>query len=634
MLKASQLSLNRLLDISQKSEMSIADHPMTIMSIDAWGGLRKDLISTLGIERAKRLLIRYGWNNGKNEAKLLKKSVRWADNYEWLIAGSKMHHLTGRVFSYPETFNVDMEQGTFDVEGYWIDSYEAKEHLKYFQHHHEPVCYFLIGYAGGYTSECMGKTIIFKEMGCKGSKDDHCSYKAKTLEQWGEEIEEELFYYKDIDTSDELDLMYRRVEQQKNKLKIGNTLSNNLTEAMLEGEKMTTFAEIISKSVHCPVVIENNQFDLLAKYGEMPGMKEEITARSVHNQIDEILEGSRRISIDLKDKTYRLLTVPIIFRKQVNGFITMAVNNLNDDFHFDLLERAASITALFIQNERIEMETKERLKGELADELLNNSEESVKDELINRFRTLGYDLSNPHYVFHIEIDNEIMEYSDFSEKRKDYYKIKEKLLFLLKRDMDMNGKYTLLINSKTNYIQLIASEELIKNKRMTAKVYGEKILSRLGKQMYSIYIGVSDATEKVDEFSKQAREAKKAVDLAKKRTKESTVILSRELGHLSLFLNASEPEELKAFAKSKLGPLMEYDKNRSTSFLQTLYSYAENGFNLHKTARTTHVSISGMKYRIQKIEELLGLNLSDSNCRFELQLSLQILLALDKMSIV
>lgn len=634
MLKANQLSLDRLLEVIKKSDTLLADHPMTITSIDAWGGLRKDLISTLGIERAKRLLIRYGWNTGKCEAKMLRESVQWADDYEWLIAGTKMHHLTGRVFSYPETFNVDMEKGTFHVEGYWIDSYEAKEHLKYFPHHHEPICYFLMGYAGGYTSECMGKTIIFKEIQCVGKNDSHCSYKAKTLEQWGDEIEEELFYYKDIDISDELDIMYRRVEQQKQKLKIGYTLSNDLTEAMLEGKSLARFAEIIGKSVHCPVVIENNQFDILGRYGDLPGLKEEITAKAVNNQIHDILEGNRRIVIDLKDKTYKLLSVPIILRNQVYGFITMAVNDSNDDFNFDLLERAASITALYIQNKRIEIETEERLKGEIADELLNNFDNCDKGEIINRSRTLGHELLNPHYIFYIDIDRGGNEHSDDSEKMKDYTKLKDKLLYILKEDMDTYGKHNLLMNAKTNYIQLIVSAEFIRKRLITAKEYGEKILKKLGKHRFSVYIGVSNSTKGINDYCKQAKEAKKAVELAKKRTKKSTVILSSELGHLSLFLNAKEPEELKAFAISKLSPLLDYDKNRCTSFLQTLYSYSENGFNLHKTARKMHVSISGMKYRIQKIEELLEVDLSNSNCRFELQLSLQILLALDEISIV
>ncbi|WP_376781683.1 PucR family transcriptional regulator [Sporosarcina ureae] len=51
---------------------------------------------------------------------------------------------------------------------------------------------------------------------------------------------------------------------------------------------------------------------------------------------------------------------------------------------------------------------------------------------------------------------------------------------------------------------------------------------------------------------------------------------------------------------------------------------------MHKTAREMSISISGMRYRILKIEELLLINLSNSNSRFEIQMALQIYLLLGK----
>ena len=72
---------------------------MILSSTDAWGVLRKDLIDTLGIQRAKRFLLRYGWNCGKNEARMLKDMVEWDSDLDWLVAGSQMHQIGGRVSS-------------------------------------------------------------------------------------------------------------------------------------------------------------------------------------------------------------------------------------------------------------------------------------------------------------------------------------------------------------------------------------------------------------------------------------------------------------------------------------------------------------------------------------------------------
>src|SRR5699024_10332495 len=117
-------------------------------------------------------------------------------------------------------------------------------HLRYYPHALESICYYLVGYASGYTSECMGKTIIFKEITCKGKQDPYCTYQGKTLEEWGDEIEDELIYFEEADMSDEYDKMYREVEEKKEILRVGSSLNRELTNAMLEGKDLTEFVKI------------------------------------------------------------------------------------------------------------------------------------------------------------------------------------------------------------------------------------------------------------------------------------------------------------------------------------------------------------------------------------------------------
>ena len=118
----------------------------------------------------------------------LKDLVNWESDLEWLVSRFANASNWRTCFSYPEQFQVDMEKGKFDASGQWIDSYEAKQHLQHYSLYHEPICYFLIGYGGGYTSECLGKKVIFKETHCVGKGDKQCSYVAKTVEEWGAEM--------------------------------------------------------------------------------------------------------------------------------------------------------------------------------------------------------------------------------------------------------------------------------------------------------------------------------------------------------------------------------------------------------------------------------------------------------------
>lgn len=624
-IKASDLNLDHFMSISEKPGLNLKELKLTLTSATAWGVLRKDLITALGVQRAKRFLLRYGYQCGVHEARILKNTINWQDDLEWLIAGSKMHYLTGRAFSYPETFNVDMKKGFFDVSGYWIDSDEANQHLQHFPMHTEPVCFYLAGYASGYTSECLGKKTIFKEIKCKGKGDDHCRYVGKTVEQWGDEIAEDLFFFENEDMSGELDQMYRRVEQQKERFELGSSLSRNLTQAMLQGESFQSFANLLGKSLHCQVLIENKHFEPLAKYGDNPGMDEYMTARNIWDKCKEVIHHNTIVETPLKDKTFTILTIPIINRKQIYGFITIDSDQKNDDFRKDLLERVATVAALHVQNERVAIETEQRMKGELLEQLLNNKEVGTK-EIHSRFSYIGYDLSEPHYIVHMEINDRKMK--EKGSVNYDYLKIRNRLtnLFYLKQH-----KFDApLILTKLNTIQAIIMKKYIDSERTTIKEFGEQLLKQIGNQEQQIYIGISNETQQLSDFHKNAEEAKKAVELAKVRSSDSRVILTSELGHLTLFLNAREPMELERFANEKLHPILEYDKKKNSELLVTLFYYSQNEFNLHKTAREMSISISGMRYRIQKIEDLLSVDLSSSNSRFEIQMSLQIMLMLGK----
>ena len=106
-------------------------------------------------------------------------------------------------------------------------------------------------------------------------------------------------------------------------------------------------------------------------------------------------------------------------------------------------------------------------------------------------------------------------------------------------------------------------------------------------------------------------------------TKNSTVVHAEELGHIMILLDARKPEELLEYAHEFLLDLKSYDEKNSTELVRTLFYYIENECNLHKTAREINVSISGMRYRITRIEEIIGVDLAKASSKFEIQISLQ-----------
>jgi DNA-binding NtrC family response regulator/predicted hydrocarbon binding protein len=187
-----------------KGEIHLSDQRMIMLHVGAMGSLRKELIETLGIERARGLLTRMGYASGVRDAKLSRKLMPHASDEELMMMGPKLHMLEGIVKVSPIKIDIDIENGKYFGDLIWEHSYEADEHIEQFGVHTESVCWTQIGYATGYTSEIVGRFILYKEPECCGKGDRHCRNVGKPVEDWGDNVEEDLKYFNPDHIADQL----------------------------------------------------------------------------------------------------------------------------------------------------------------------------------------------------------------------------------------------------------------------------------------------------------------------------------------------------------------------------------------------------------------------------------------------
>jgi DNA-binding NtrC family response regulator len=162
------------------------EHRMLLVHADAQASLRKELIDTLGLARARGLLTRMGYASGVRDAELARSRTECKSDFEAFMTGPQLHTLEGIVLVTPIKLEVDRARGKFYGEFLWENSWEGQTHRRDFGIHPEPVCWTQIGYACGYTSAFMGRPILFKETECSGAGDSHCTIVGKPVEEWGD----------------------------------------------------------------------------------------------------------------------------------------------------------------------------------------------------------------------------------------------------------------------------------------------------------------------------------------------------------------------------------------------------------------------------------------------------------------
>lgn len=168
------------------------DQRMLLIHTSAMGVLRRELIESLGIDRARGLLTRMGYHSGAHDAALARKVRPSASFMEMFVVGPQLHMLEGIVAVEPVRLEMDIERGAYYGEFIWRGSSEDEEHVRIYGIGAEPVCWMQIGYASGYTSVFMGRPILFREVDCRALGQPHCRIIGKPVEEWGEEGKSDL----------------------------------------------------------------------------------------------------------------------------------------------------------------------------------------------------------------------------------------------------------------------------------------------------------------------------------------------------------------------------------------------------------------------------------------------------------
>ena len=156
-MKPGELKLLELLKADEESGVIRFKHRrMLIFDADAMGLLRKELVETLGLERARRILTRFGYACGYRDALTSKELFDWQSDADWLAAGPRLHQMEGIVQARQLRLQMDKGSGFLEGETEWRHSYEAEQHLKHIGHSDSPVCWTLTGYASGHASAVFG----------------------------------------------------------------------------------------------------------------------------------------------------------------------------------------------------------------------------------------------------------------------------------------------------------------------------------------------------------------------------------------------------------------------------------------------------------------------------------------------
>lgn len=136
--------------------------------------------------------------------------------------------------------------------------------------------------------------------------------------------------------------------------------------------------------------------------------------------------------------------------------------------------------------------------------------------------------------------------------------------------------------------------------------------------------GVSRPVESVADIPRAYGEALRAVAVGRQMQGDSAVMHFDGLGIYRLLSLVPDTADLRAFVDEALGPLAHDDETSHADLRQTLQVLLDTNLNVAETARILFFHYNTLRYRITKLEQMVGPFTTDPQLRLTLALALRI----------
>ncbi len=146
--------------------------------------------------------------------------------------------------------------------------------------------------------------------------------------------------------------------------------------------------------------------------------------------------------------------------------------------------------------------------------------------------------------------------------------------------------------------------------------------ARLGGARFAA--GLGRVCRGLGDYAESHREAALALEIAR-RSPTGGVRTHEELGFYGLVARAVDPAMLDTLAEQTLQPLLTADARHHTQYVPTLAAYLRADRRLKPAAAALHVHVNTLRYRLARVERLLGVDLEDVDARFLLELAVRLL---------
>jgi DNA-binding PucR family transcriptional regulator len=405
-------------------------------------------------------------------------------------------------------------------------------------------------------------------------------------------------------TAEEMAGLNSRLESTVSTLTKVMETHRQLNEVAASDRGETGIAEVLHRLCGLPVVIQDAHGNVRACAGPVGDAVNDKESPEDRKELIRVLANLRQAVY--RRNAWLVLATPHIDVRGVVALIDPERKATEGDLA--ALEYAATVLSMELARLRSIAEIELRTHRDFAEELLAGAEETAVKATAH---ALGYDAQRPHRAIIVTGARRV--------------RISDTFLRTVNRQVRALDAASLVVG-RSDCVIVMAHND-VNWAELHAAISGE-----LGKETCRLAVG--SRYPNIWEIHHSYREAQFVTDLSGSISSNFTepVLAFEDLGIYRILSSVSNLTEVERFMKEKLATLIEYDNDHRSALVLTLARYFDCGCKYDETAERMMIHRSTLKYRLQRIRELTGYNLTDGSTRFDLHLATRIWLTLEALT--
>lgn len=305
------------------------------------------------------------------------------------------------------------------------------------------------------------------------------------------------------------------------------------------------------------------------------------------------------------------LVAPIIAKSLGRGYLSI-IGRESDLDEIDQLvcEHGAAACALEMAKQKAVNETEKRLRGTFLDRLLLG--DVSLQEAIRQGERFNHDMTQTHVAFVL---------SWRGENQPSLRRLETIVNAIIARQQAAALVWMREREGEVVVFHATDFEDPIDHSLMLSEAFSEEINRQY--PLNRVAIGLGQVAREVNVWRSSYRDAVQAKELAERLQTDIPLYIG-DLGVYQLILSLSDRDKLADFCELTLGTLGEYDMRQNADLIRTLEAFFNCHGNLSQTAESLIVHRNTLLYRMNRINEIAGIDLNRPETRLALHLALTI----------